>query len=110
MAFTPFGSSFPMVRLRASLSQDYEDKRESTQVQKQSRVPDIYHLRGCASDLSLKPWLYCVATNLAGSHLRHEQLIRWFPWMEHGKDGVLEHLNVAGPEEQKASGCLSESY
>ncbi len=38
MAFTPFGSSFPMIDLRASLSQDYEDKREGTQVQKQSRA------------------------------------------------------------------------
>jgi len=38
MAFTPFGSSFPMIDPRASLSQDYEDKREGTQMQKQSRA------------------------------------------------------------------------
>ena len=70
------------------------DLAQETFLQAWKSLPTLH------SDLSLKPWLYRVATNLARSHLRHEQLIRWFPWMEHGEDGVLEHLNVAGPEEQ----------
>src|SRR5436305_2085303 len=47
------------------------------------------------SELSFKSWLYRIATNLARSHLRHEKLIRWLPWVEHGDDAAFEHLSVA---------------
>lgn len=53
------------------------DLAQETFLQAWKSLPTLH------SDLSLKPWLYRVATNLARSHLRHEQLIRWFPWMEH---------------------------
>ncbi len=51
-------------------------------------------------ELRFKPWLYRIATNVARSHLRHERLIRWLPWVEH-EDGLhAEQLRVAGPEER----------
>ncbi len=59
------------------------------------------------NDLSFKPWLYRVATNLARSHLRHDNLIRWLPWVERGEAVTLEHLTVAGPENQASdSVCI----
>jgi RNA polymerase sigma-70 factor (ECF subfamily) len=61
------------------------------------------------SDLSFKPWLYRVATNLARSHLRHEKLIRWFPWAAHGEEEALEHLIVAGPEKQTGDSVCIQS-
>lgn len=51
-------------------------------------------------ELRFKPWLYRIATNVARSHLRHERLIRWLPWVER-EDGLhVEQLRVAGPEER----------
>lgn len=61
------------------------------------------------SDLSFKPWLYRVATNLARSHLRHANLIRWFPWREHGEGEAVEPLTVAGPEKQTSDSLCIQS-
>ena len=47
-----------------------------------------------SGELQFKPWLYRVATNLARSHMRHERLVRWLPWVEH--EGLRQS---AGPEE-----------
>jgi RNA polymerase sigma-70 factor, ECF subfamily len=61
------------------------------------------------SDLSFTSWLYRVATNLARSHLRHEKLIRWFPWVEYGEEETLEHLTVAGPEKETSDSLCIQS-
>lgn len=50
-------------------------------------------------ELRFKPWLYRIATNVARSHLRHERLIRWLPWVEHEDGRHAEQLQIAGPEE-----------
>ena len=52
---------------------------------------NLPHLQG---ELHFSAWLYRIATNVARSHLRHERLIRWLPWME--RDNLP---NMAGPEE-----------
>ena len=52
------------------------------------------------NELRFKPWLYRIATNVARSHLRHERLIRWLPWVEHESETHVEWLHVAGPEER----------
>lgn len=62
-------------------------------------------LPGIQDELHFKPWLYRIATNVARSHLRHERLIRWLPWIEHGDnwdtvEGASERLSIAGPEER----------
>lgn len=46
-------------------------------------------------ELHFKAWLYRIATNVARSHMRHERLIRWLPWVE--RDNLP---NVTGPEER----------
>lgn len=50
-------------------------------------------------ELQFKPWLYRIATNVARSHLRHERLIRWLPWIEH-EENAGEQMSIAGPEER----------
>ncbi len=52
---------------------------------------NLPHLQG---ELHFKAWLYRIATNVARSHLRHERLIRWLPWVE--RDNLP---NLTGPEE-----------
>jgi RNA polymerase sigma-70 factor (ECF subfamily) len=54
-------------------------------------------LPGLDGELQFKPWLYRIATNVARSHMRHERLMRWFPWHEQDQqDNPL--LNIEGPE------------
>lgn len=53
---------------------------------------NLPHLQG---ELHFKAWLYRIATNVARSHLRHERLIRWLPWVE--RDNLP---NITGPEER----------
>jgi len=50
-------------------------------------------------ELHFKAWLYRIATNVARSHLRHERLIRWLPWLEHEERHRDSLPSVAGPEE-----------
>ena len=50
-------------------------------------------------ELHFKAWLYRIATNVARSHLRHERLIRWLPWIEHEERHADRLPSVAGPEE-----------
>lgn len=58
-------------------------------------------------DLSFRPWLYRIATNVARSYRQHERpwLVRWLPWRDDEKDtrekgNTPGALSVAGPEEQ----------
>src|SRR5438270_2410405 len=50
-------------------------------------------------ELHFKAWLYRIATNVARSHLRHERLIRWLPWVEREEQHPGRSLSIAGPEE-----------
>lgn len=49
--------------------------------------------------ISFRPWLYRIATNVARSYLKREQLMRWLPWTDN-ELGTSDVLRVAGPEEQ----------
>lgn len=56
-------------------------------------------------DLSFRPWLYRIATNVARSYRQHERpwLLRWLPWHDDEKDAQANPsgtLSIAGPEEQ----------
>ena len=57
-------------------------------------------LPGLQSDLHFKAWLYRIATNVANSHLRHERLIRWLPWMANDSDTHERDFSIEGPEER----------
>ncbi|HJT57510.1 MAG TPA: RNA polymerase sigma factor [Ktedonobacteraceae bacterium] len=50
-------------------------------------------------EVSFRPWLYRIATNVARSYLKREQLMRWLPWTDN-EMGTADVLRVAGPEEQ----------
>lgn len=51
-------------------------------------------------EISFRPWLYRIATNVARSYLKREQLMRWLPWADNEKETTPDVLKVAGPEEQ----------
>lgn len=64
-------------------------------------------LPGLHDDLSFRPWLYRIATNVARSYRQHERpwLVRWLPWKDdeqgtHLEAHTVNSLSVAGPEEQ----------
>ncbi len=62
-------------------------------------------LPALSGELEFKPWLYRIATNQARSHLRHERLVRWLPWVEH--EGLRQS---AGPEEGVSeSECIRQA-
>lgn len=51
-------------------------------------------------EISFRPWLYRIATNVARSYLKREQLMRWLPWVDNEKETTPAVFRVAGPEEQ----------
>ena len=51
-------------------------------------------------EISFRPWLYRVATNVARTYLKHERLMHWLPWADDEKDATRNVFSVAGPEEQ----------
>jgi RNA polymerase sigma-70 factor, ECF subfamily len=51
-------------------------------------------------DISFRPWLYRIATNVARTHLQRERLINWLPWRDEQKESTQSVLSVVGPEEQ----------
>lgn len=56
-------------------------------------------LPGLQDQQRFSSWLYCIATNIARSHLRHARLIRWLPWAESDTPSG-PHLMLVDPEEQ----------
>ncbi|HZU70609.1 MAG TPA: RNA polymerase sigma factor [Ktedonobacteraceae bacterium] len=51
-------------------------------------------------EIAFRPWLYRIATNVARSYLKREQLIGLLPWADHEKETSHHVLKVAGPEER----------
>lgn len=51
-------------------------------------------------DISFRPWLYRIATNVARSYLQRERLMHWLPWVDDERDISQNMPSVAGPEEQ----------
>lgn len=51
-------------------------------------------------DISFRPWLYRIATNVARTHLQRERLVNWLPRKGEQKNSPQSVLSVAGPEEQ----------
>ncbi len=50
--------------------------------------------------ITFRPWLYRIATNVARSYLKREQLICRLPWTDNKKETAADVLKVAGPEER----------
>ncbi len=60
-------------------------------------------------ELSFRPWLYRIATNVARTHLQRERLINRLPWKDEQKHSTQGVLSVAGPEEQVGEQeCISQ--
>ncbi len=51
-------------------------------------------------DISFRPWLYRIATNVARAYLQRERMTRWLPWQGDATETSMSVLSVAGPEEQ----------
>lgn len=50
-------------------------------------------------EVPFKSWLYCIATNVAKSYLRHARLIRWLPLKDHESCSNANYSSAAGSEE-----------
>ena len=60
-------------------------------------------------EISFRPWLYRIATNIARTHLQRERLMKRLPWKDQQKESIQSVLSVAGPEEQVGEqDCISQ--
>lgn len=50
-------------------------------------------------EVPFRPWLYCIATNVANSYLRHNRLISWLPLKDNESYNNANYSSAAGSEE-----------